>query len=86
MNSTGPVVVRWMLQRGLDYETARQRFSPFNQLQAPDQTTRETIARLVRAMADAGRPVWVIVNNKAEGSSPLSIQALAELLRKSNPP
>ncbi len=82
VRDTGPVVVRWMLQRGMDYETAKARFAPFDRLAAPDPGTRETIARLCKAMAQVHRPVWVIMNNKAEGSSPLSARALAAAIRE----
>ncbi len=78
VGKTGPVVVRWMLGHGLEYEAAREQYAPFDRLVAPDMPTRETIARLVRAMAEAERPVWVVINNKAEGSSPLSVVGLAE--------
>lgn len=81
VRETGPVVVRWMLQRGMDYETAKARFAPFDQLAAPDESTRDTIAKLCRAMAKVHRPVWVIMNNKAEGSAPLSAAALAAAIR-----
>lgn len=80
MAREGPVVVRWMLQRGLDYETARKRFTPFDALAAPDSGTRSVLARLARAMDAAQRPTWIIVNNKAEGSSPKSVRALAEAI------
>ena len=35
---------------------------------------------------DNGRPGYVIVNNKAEGSSPLSVVALARRLSARRPP
>ncbi|MDR3396704.1 MAG: DUF72 domain-containing protein, partial [Pandoraea sp.] len=44
----------------------------------PDPTTRDVLAALATHYALAGHPVYVIVNNKAEGSSPLSCRALAE--------
>lgn len=80
MAKDGPVVVRWMLQRGLDYETARKRFTPFRSLAAPDLGIRQTLARLAKAMDEAQRPTWIIINNKAEGSSPLSVRSLAEAI------
>ena len=42
---------------------------------------RADVVRLIRAAVDRGFEVYVIVNNKAEGSSPLTVRALAELLR-----
>jgi uncharacterized protein YecE (DUF72 family) len=67
------VVVRWMLRRDSDYEEARDSFYPFDRLAAEDQRSRKAIARLCRA-----RPAFVLVNNKAEGSAPLSVFKLAE--------
>lgn len=71
------VVVRWMLHAGLRYEQAVDRYRPFSALVNPNPGTRETIARLAIAATARKLPVWVIVNNKAEGSSPLSIELLA---------
>ena len=73
------VVVRWMLQRDRAYEAAREEFAPFNRLVDEDTTSRRQIAAAIRA-APSHRPVFVIVNNKAEGSAPLSIFRLAEYL------
>lgn len=74
----GPrTLIRWMLRRELRYEDAVSQFSPFDRLAAPDAQTR---AEIVAAILAAAGEVTVIVNNKAEGSSPLSIFALAEAL------
>jgi uncharacterized protein YecE (DUF72 family) len=67
------IVVRWMLRRDREYEEARESFSPFDRLAAEDEASRKAIARLCRT-----RPAFVIVNNKAEGSAPLSVFRLAE--------
>ena len=76
----GDFVCRWNLQRGLGYAQAFERFSPFDRLQAPDPSTRATLARVVAATLDAGHRAFVTVNNKAEGSAPLSVIELARLL------
>ncbi|RNE90543.1 DUF72 domain-containing protein [Marichromatium sp. AB31] len=77
----GPVVIRWMLHAGFGYEAARRRYAPFDRLHDPDPASRAAIARLVRAALGAGESVYVIVNNKAEGCAPLSLEALgAEIL------
>jgi uncharacterized protein YecE (DUF72 family) len=73
----GPLVCRWNLQRGLRYGAAKARFEPFDKLVAPDPATREALAGLIAATAGAGQPVLVTVNNKAEGSAPGSVFALA---------
>jgi uncharacterized protein YecE (DUF72 family) len=77
---SGTLVVRWMLGHGLPYETARDRYRPFNRLVAEDEATRAAIvAACRRTVAEKGEAV-VIVNNKAEGCSPLSVVQLARLL------
>jgi uncharacterized protein YecE (DUF72 family) len=76
----GPLVVRWSLHEGLKYEQARRSYQPFNRLVDEDPGTRAVLARLaVRAIA-AGQAVWIVANNKAEGSAPLSILRLWEAI------
>jgi uncharacterized protein YecE (DUF72 family) len=73
-------VCRWNLQRGQRYAQARDRWAPFDRLQAPDPQTRAVIARVARATLEAGRRVFVTINNKAEGSAPVSVLELARAL------
>jgi uncharacterized protein YecE (DUF72 family) len=72
------LVVRWMLHAGLRYEAARDRYAPFDRLVDEDAPSRERIAQAVLDASVAERPVFVIANNKAEGSAPRSIFRLAE--------
>jgi len=72
------LVARWMLPPHLTYEEARARYFPFNQLVEPDVRNREGLSRLCVAAAHASLPTFVILNNKAEGSAPLSALALAQ--------
>jgi uncharacterized protein YecE (DUF72 family) len=72
-----PLVVRWNLNPREEYEAAKARYAPFDRLIDPDVTTRESIARLVAAALRAGEPAYVIANNKAEGSAPLTLTRLA---------
>jgi hypothetical protein len=71
------LVIRWMLRRGFDYASAKQRYAPFDRLVDPDPETRDNVARLC---ARANGPAFLIVNNKAEGSSPLSVLEVARRL------
>jgi hypothetical protein len=43
----------------------------------PDPATRRSLAGLCRDAADRGATAFVTINNKAEGSAPLSALALA---------
>lgn len=74
------LVVRWMLHPTQRYESARLRYEPFDRLVDEDSVSRQAIANICLDAAAAPRPALVIVNNKAEGSSPLSIIKLAEHL------
>lgn len=72
-----PLVVRWMLSHGQRYEAARDRYHPFDRLVDEDPVGRAAIGRASLEAAARGADAWVIVNNKAEGSSPLSVFRLA---------
>jgi len=71
------LVARWMLPPNLDYEEARRRYFPFDRLVDEDVRTREALARVATAALNLGRPVFITLNNKAEGSAPLSAVQLA---------
>ena len=76
----GPLVCRWNLHRShgaYGYKDAVQRYLPFNRLVDEDLLTRSTLARVINAATKAGHPVYATLNNKAEGSAPLSVAALA---------
>lgn len=77
----GPaVVMRWMLHDDLTYEQARAAYDPFDRIVDDDPDTRRELASLIEAAAGRGQETFVIVNNKAEGCSPLSVARLAGLL------
>ncbi|MFT4265768.1 MAG: DUF72 domain-containing protein [Xenophilus sp.] len=77
----GPLVCRWSLHRrhgAYGYETAKGLYEPFDKLVDPDPHTREALARVIAGTVGAGQPAYVAINNKAEGSAPLSVMALAQ--------
>ncbi|HEY8379885.1 MAG TPA: DUF72 domain-containing protein [Nannocystis sp.] len=71
------LVCRWMLHPTMNYERAEACYQPFDALVDEDPQNREELARVCVEALDLGLPVYVIVNNKAEGSSPRSIARLA---------
>ncbi|WOD20727.1 DUF72 domain-containing protein [Paraburkholderia kirstenboschensis] len=73
----GPLIVRWSLHGGFKYEQAKAKYEPFDQLVDRDPATRASLAELAARYAFAGQPVVIAVNNKAEGSAPLSCVELA---------
>ncbi|MGB5416743.1 MAG: DUF72 domain-containing protein, partial [Polyangiales bacterium] len=75
-----PLVVRLLLPPGQRYADLKEAYAPFDRLVAPQLEMRQDVVRLVRAALEREIECYVIVNNKAEGSSPLTVRALAELL------
>jgi uncharacterized protein YecE (DUF72 family) len=72
-----PLVARWNLHAGRQYEQAKADYFPFDRLVEEDQPSRTSLASLARTAAAAGRDVFITINNKAEGSAPLSVARLA---------
>lgn len=76
----GPLVCRWNLHRShgaYGYQDAVKLYQPFDRLVDEDIETRSTLARVINAATTAGYPAYATLNNKAEGSAPLSVAALA---------
>ncbi|MGF6724105.1 uncharacterized protein YecE (DUF72 family) [Paraburkholderia sp. GAS41] len=76
----GPLIVRWSLHSGFKYEQAKAKYDPFDRLVDEDPATRLALAELAARYAIAGQPVVIAVNNKAEGSAPLSCIELARAI------
>ncbi len=75
-----PLIVRWLMRRGDDYEGARSRYLPFSRLAEPDLPNRRDIATLISKALAHHVPAFVLVNNKAEGCAPESLAELARLI------
>jgi uncharacterized protein YecE (DUF72 family) len=73
------VIVRLMLPPFTKYETRKADFKPFDRLREPQPEMRNDVIDILRAAAAQGAgEVFILVNNKAEGSSPLTIRELAK--------
>jgi uncharacterized protein YecE (DUF72 family) len=79
-------VIRLLLAPGTRYNDRREEFAPFDRIVAPDPEMRRQVVALARAGSTLNRDVFVLVNNKAEGCSPLTIRALAEMLAEEAQP
>lgn len=81
----GPLVCRWHLNLrhgAFGYATARDLYAPYDKLADPDPETRAALARVIAGTVGAGQRAYVTLGNKAEGSSPLSVLALAEAVQE----
>lgn len=73
-------VARWMLPAGGSYQARLAQCRPFDRLVDHDDATRRDLVELARAALGSGAQLLILVNNKAEGSAPLSVMALAQAL------
>jgi uncharacterized protein YecE (DUF72 family) len=74
------VMVRLLLRPGATYEEQREAFAPFDRIPEPHEEVRGQVVDLVGQAVARAIPAYVLVNNKAEGSSPLTIEAIASRL------
>lgn len=78
------VVARALLRPGRTYAQAVDAFAPYDHIQDPNPALRQDLVALARTAINLRIPAYVIVNNRAEGCSPLTIAAVAELLTASD--
>ena len=81
---SGPfIVARALLRPGRTYNEAVDVFAPYDRIREPNPKLRRDLVRLVEAAVKTRIPAYLLVNNRAEGSAPLTIAAVAELLELS---
>jgi uncharacterized protein YecE (DUF72 family) len=73
-------MVRLLMRPGTRYEQQRETMAPFNRIVQQDEHMRRDVISVLRRAAAAGQRAFLLVNNKAEGSSPLTIEAIARRL------
>jgi uncharacterized protein YecE (DUF72 family) len=79
---TGPfIMLRLLTPRDLAYGQAVKAYQPYNRIIRALPEMRNDTVRLVREAVSQRRPTYVLVNNRSEGSAPLTIQALADQLQ-----
>ncbi len=72
------VVARLMLPPFTRYAEKKAEYAPFNRLVAPQSDMRDDVVDILRAAQEADvTDAFVIANNKAEGSAPLTVRELA---------
>ena len=78
------IVARALLRPGRSYNEAVDAFAPYDRIREPNPKLRRDLVRLVEAAVKTRIPAYLLVNNRAEGSAPLTIAAVAELLQASS--
>jgi uncharacterized protein YecE (DUF72 family) len=79
-NTRRPLLIRWLLKPHDRYEQANARFEPFDRIRLEDPHTRAEVATLAARALAHDVPACVLVDNKAEGCAPLSIDTLAQAI------
>ena len=74
------IVARALLRPGRTYDQAVDAFAPYDRIREPNPKLRRDLVRLVEAAVNTRIPAYLLVNNRTEGSAPLTIAAIAEML------
>jgi uncharacterized protein YecE (DUF72 family) len=74
--TAGFYVARLLTPLGVEYADSVARFQPYDRLQAPQEQMRDDVVRLARRAIDLGAEAWILVNNRVEGNSPATVDAL----------
>jgi uncharacterized protein YecE (DUF72 family) len=82
---SGPfIIARALLRPGRTYDEAVDAFAPYDRIREPNPKLRRDLVRLVEAAVHTRIPAYLLVNNRTEGSAPLTIAAVAGLLMERN--
>jgi uncharacterized protein YecE (DUF72 family) len=77
----GPfIVARALLRTGRTYDEAVDAFAPYDRIQDPNPELRHDLVRLITRALETRIPAYLLVNNRAEGSAPLTIAEIARML------
>lgn len=74
------VVVRLLTPLGLAYEKAVEQYKPYDHIVQLQPRMRQDTVTLARQALAEGKSTYVLVNNRSEGCSPLTVQALVETM------
>jgi uncharacterized protein YecE (DUF72 family) len=74
------IVARALLRTGRSYDEAVDAFAPYDRIQDPNPELRHDLMRLIALAVETRIPAYLLVNNRAEGSAPLTIAEIARML------
>jgi uncharacterized protein YecE (DUF72 family) len=78
---SGPfLLARALLRPGRTYDEAVDAFAPYDRIQDPSPPLRQDLLRLIETAVRTRIPAYLLVNNRAEGSAPLTIAEVLRLL------
>ena len=74
-------VIRLLTPLKMTYEAAKKRAEPYDKIVGELPEMRKDTASLIQEATAENRSTYVLVNNRAEGNAPLTIQALIDRLQ-----
>jgi uncharacterized protein YecE (DUF72 family) len=80
--TAGFLVARALLRPGRAYSEAVDAFAPYDRIRDPNPELRHDLVRLADTAVRLRIPAYLLVNNRAEGSAPLTIIEIARQLAK----
>ena len=72
--------VRALLKPGRTYQEAVDTFQPYDRVQEPQPAIRQALADTVLRCMKEDKKVYAYVNNRVEGNSPRTIEAILDIL------
>ena len=75
------IIARILTPLGLAYKQAVDSFFPYNEVKKPIQSMRKDVAQLAIEAVDLKKKAYAIVNNRAEGNAPGTIEAIDAMIR-----
>lgn len=73
-------IARLLLQPGTQYAEAVEAFSPYDKIIEESPSIRREGAALIKRALQIGKPAFVFVNNRCEGSAPKTIEGILSFL------
>ena len=78
---TGPfLIARALLRPGREYQEAVDEFAPYDRIREENPQLRLDLKMTAEMALRLRSPVWLLTNNRAEGSAPHTIIALARMI------
>ena len=80
------LISRILVAPGRDYADAVRMFTPYDRIRDAHPEMREDAAKIARFAEEKKKDFFLIVNNRAEGSAPYTINAIRKMLGQDPPP
>ena len=80
------LISRILVAPGRDYADAVRMFTPYDRIREAHPEMRADAAKLAKFAEDKKKDFFLIVNNRAEGSAPYTINAIRKMLGQEPPP